>query len=107
MPLEKNLKGYLPLKTRTPFYVEKRGVLAFFSRLKFLSVFCDLAPIIVSKFVSNSLNLLKFSALCGDGRTRTAVQTLSQTAFYTFILSLVFDRTVPKDRPSAAYPLKT
>ena len=40
----------------------------------------------------------------GDGRTRTAVQTPHQTAFYTLSLTLIFDRELPSDRPFTAYP---
>ena len=42
---------------------------------------------------------------CGDGRTRTAVQTPHQRAFYTLSLPLVFVVRLPEDRPSYAYPL--
>ena len=41
----------------------------------------------------------------GDGRTRTAVQTPHQAAFYTFSLSLVVGWQMPEDRPVPAYPL--
>ena len=44
-------------------------------------------------------------SLCGDGRTRTAVQTPHQAAFYTLSLSLVVGGGLPKDRPPSAYPL--
>ena len=45
-------------------------------------------------------------AYCGgDGRTRTAVQTPHQAAFYTFSLSLVVGWQMPEDRPVPAYPL--
>ena len=43
--------------------------------------------------------------LCGDGRTRTAVQTPHQAAFYTLSLALVFDQGLPSDGPPKAYPL--
>ena len=43
--------------------------------------------------------------VCGDGRTRTAVQTPHQRAFYTLSLPLVFDERLPGDRLSCAYPL--
>ena len=43
--------------------------------------------------------------VCGDGRTRTAVQTPHQRAFYTLSLPLVFDVRLPGDRLSCAYPL--
>ena len=42
---------------------------------------------------------------CGDGRTRTAVQTPHQAAFYTLSLALVFDLGLPSDRLPEAYPL--
>ena len=42
---------------------------------------------------------------CGDGRTRTAVQTPHQAAFYTLSLTLVFDQGLPSDRLPRAYPL--
>ena len=42
---------------------------------------------------------------CGDGRTRTAVQTPYQVAFYTFILPLVFVPGMPEGGLTGAYPL--
>ena len=42
----------------------------------------------------------------GDGRTRTAVQTPHQAAFYMLILPLVFVRDMPEDGLVAAYLLK-
>ena len=57
------------------------------------------------KIVFNRCNSLIINANCGDGRTRTAVQTSYQAAFYTLILSLVFDCRMPEGRPTAAYPL--
>ena len=52
-------------------------------------------------------NFLEFGFLYdgGDGRTRTAVQTPHQAAFYTFSLSLVVGWQMPEDRPVPAYPL--
>ena len=41
----------------------------------------------------------------GDGRTRTAVQTSHQVAFYTLILSLIVDPRLPEGGPARAYPL--
>ena len=41
----------------------------------------------------------------GDGRSRTAVQTTPQRAFYTLIPPLVVDLGLPKDGPAGAYPL--
>ena len=43
--------------------------------------------------------------VCGDGRTRTAVQTPHQAAFYMLSLALVFDQGLPSDRLPRAYPL--
>ena len=43
----------------------------------------------------------------GDGRSRTAVQTKSQVAFYTLILPLIVGRGLPEDGPPGAYPLGT
>ena len=45
-------------------------------------------------------------SFCGDGRTRTAVQTPHQAAFYMLILPLVFVRDMPEDGLVAAYLLK-
>lgn len=45
------------------------------------------------------------SFFCGDGRTRTAVQTTYQVAFYTLILSLVVGLGLPEGRLPQAYPL--
>jgi len=42
---------------------------------------------------------------CGDGRTRTAVQTLHQAAFYALISPLIFDNGQPKSGRTKAYPL--
>ena len=42
---------------------------------------------------------------CGDGRTRTAVQTPHQRAFYTLSLPLVFDQGLPEDWLPKTYPL--
>jgi len=42
---------------------------------------------------------------CGDGRSRTAVQTTHPAAFYTLILPLVVGRGLPEGGPAAAYPL--
>ena len=53
---------------------------------------------------SKSLGLFSHP-LCGDGRTRTAVQTPHQAAFYTFILPLIVGCGLPKDGPTATYPL--
>ena len=61
---------------------------------------------IVFEIVFNTHNSLIISLNCGDGRTRTAVQTPHQTAFYTLSLTLIFDRELPSDRPFTAYPLR-
>ena len=45
------------------------------------------------------------SLFCGDGRSRTAVQTEPQVAFYTLILSLIVGPELPEGRPLRAYPL--
>ena len=41
----------------------------------------------------------------GDGRTRTAVQTPYQVAFYTFILPLIVGDGMPGGGLTEAYPL--
>ena len=51
------------------------------------------------------INSYWISNIGGDGRTRTAVQTPHQAAFYTLILSLVVGLHLPEDRPMQAYPL--
>ncbi len=50
-------------------------------------------------------NRLILNLNCGDGRTRTAVQTPHQRAFYTLSLPLVFDQGLPEDRLPETYPL--
>ena len=60
---------------------------------------------IVFEIVFNTHNSLIISLNCGDGRTRTAVQTPHQRAFYTFSLPLVFDQGLPEDRLPETYPL--
>ena len=42
----------------------------------------------------------------GDGRSRTAVQTTHQEAFYTFSRPLVVGRGLPEDGLTEAYPLR-
>ena len=42
---------------------------------------------------------------CGDGRSRTAVQTTHPAAFYTLILPLVVGRGLPEGGLTEAYPL--
>ena len=42
---------------------------------------------------------------CGDGQSRTAVQTTSPAAFYTLILPLVVGSGLPEGGPAEAYPL--
>ena len=44
-------------------------------------------------------------SLCGDGRTRTAVQTPHQAAFYTLSFPLFVGRGLPENGPPEAYPL--
>ena len=60
---------------------------------------------IVFEIVFNTHNSLIISLNCGDGRTRTAVQTPHQAAFYTLSLALVFVQGLPSDRLPKAYPL--
>ena len=42
----------------------------------------------------------------GDGRSRTAVQTTRQEAFYTLSRPLVVGRGLPDDGVTEAYPLR-
>ena len=42
----------------------------------------------------------------GDGRTRTAVETPYQVAFYTLSRPLVVGRGLPEDGLTEAYPLR-
>ena len=56
------------------------------------------------KGFSTDLNAFLF-LLCGDGRTRTAVQTPHRVAFYTLIRPLFFDCNLPEGGPDAAYRL--
>ena len=60
---------------------------------------------IVFEILFNTHNSLIISLNCGDGRTRTAVQTPHQRAFYTLRLPLVFDQGLPEDRLPKTYPL--
>ncbi len=46
-----------------------------------------------------------FDQLSGDGRSRTAVQTSHQVAFYTFIRPLVVGPGLPDGGLTLAYPL--
>ncbi len=62
---------------------------------------------IVRKFVRSSPNSLKVSLYRGDGRTRTAVQTLYPIAFYTLILPLVVGIGLPKDGRSFTLAFKS
>ena len=48
---------------------------------------------------------LKINDGSGDGRSRTAVQTTHQEAFYTFSRPLVVGRGLPEDGLTEAYPL--
>ena len=52
-----------------------------------------------------NLIIIQQNFVCGDGRTRTAVQTPHQRAFYTLSLPLVFDQGLPEDRLPETYPL--
>ena len=45
--------------------------------------------------------LLTISILCGVGGSRTLVQTRRKSAFYTFILCLIFDRCMAKGKPNS------
>ena len=49
----------------------------------------------VRNLVRKNANLLKISVFCGGERTRTAVQTPHQAAFYTLIRPLVFVPPLP------------
>jgi len=76
-------------------------IVAFLSDLHLhrLSLICrDISDVIDSQMIENQL-------ICGDGRTRTAVQTSLQAAFYTLILPLFFDRGLPEGGRTLAYPL--
>ena len=59
----------------------------------------------VCKCVCRLSNLLITNVVCGDGRTRTAVQTPHQRAFYTLSLPLIFDQGLPEDWLPKTYPL--
>ena len=60
---------------------------------------------IVFEIVFDTHNSLIISLNCGDGRTRTAVQTPHQRAFYTLSPALVFGQGLPPDGLPKAYPL--
>ncbi len=60
---------------------------------------------IVFRIVFISPNSLKISPYCGDGRSRTAVQTPYQIAFYTFIRPLVVGSRMPDGGLTGTYPL--
>ena len=59
----------------------------------------------VPDFVLAISKSLSINALCGDGRTRTAVQTTYQIAFYMLILPLIVGMRLPEDGPLYPYPL--
>ena len=59
----------------------------------------DLCPAISTKKAAKS------GLFCGDGRTRTAVQTQHQSAFYILILPLIFVKQLRTDTPPDPYPL--
>ena len=52
------------------------------------------------KKLQNSFNRFISYLICGDGRTRTAVQTPYPAAFYTLLLSLIVDSGMPEGRLS-------
>lgn len=51
------------------------------------------------------LIICKSTYIRGDGRSRTAVQTPYQVAFYTLIRPLIFDPGVPEGELTGTYPL--
>ena len=60
----------------------------------------------VGRHISEKKPLTIVSSLfSGDGRTRTAVQTTHQSAFYTLILPLVVGGSLPEGGRTDAYPL--
>ena len=60
----------------------------------------------VCKFVYTKVKSLKINDGSGDGRSRTAVQTTRQEAFYTLSRPLVVGRGLPEDGLTEAYPLR-
>ena len=52
-----------------------------------------------------SCNHLIYTLICGDGRTRTAVQTKYRKAFYMLIPPLIVGPDLPEGRPTGPYPL--
>ena len=48
---------------------------------------------------------MNYREFCGDGRTRTAVQTPHQAAFYMLIRPLVVGNGLPEGGLTEAYPL--
>lgn len=52
------------------------------------------------------IGLIVINQYCGDGRSRTAVQTTRQEAFYTLSRPLVVGRGLPEDGLTEAYPLR-
>lgn len=59
----------------------------------------------VCKSVCKTYKSLIFNQYSGDGRSRTAVQTTYQTAFYTLSRPLVVGCGLPEDGLTEAYPL--
>ena len=53
---------------------------------------------------TNQASLLE-GLICGDGGTRTLVQTPHRVAFYTLIRPLFFDHGLPDGGPAEAYRL--
>ena len=68
---------------------------------KFCPVFVPFERLELCKILAIS-PLWTFS---GDGRSRTAVQTSHQVAFYTFIRPLVVGQGLPEGGLTLAYPL--
>ena len=58
------------------------------------------------KFVRKKWSIDVWLVFSGDGRSRTAVQTTHQEAFYTFSRPLVVGRGLPEDGLTEAYPLR-
>ena len=56
----------------------------------------------LKKYLSDTLR----GIFSGDGRSRTAVQTTRQEAFYTLSRPLVVGRGLPEDGLTEAYPLR-
>ena len=59
----------------------------------------------VCKSVCKTSKSLIYNQYRGDGRTRTAVQTPYQIAFYTFIRPLIVGSRMPDGGLTGTYPL--